>query len=92
MPIDSSSKLVLVALFLVSQYVTGIARLLSWLVKCTICSYLSHSHIYKNPRKKKIHIHREKVSNVTSDVTVHVLACRLEVWEDSRAVTMPVVL
>lgn len=85
MPIDSSPKLVLVALFLASQYVSGIARLLSWLVKCTICSYFSHSHIYKNPGKKKIHIHREKVSNVTSDVTVHVLACRREVWGDSSA-------
>ena len=56
MPIDSSFKLGLVALFMSSQYVGGITRLLSWLVKCTISSNFSH-HIYKNSGKQKIHIH-----------------------------------
>ena len=59
MPIDSSFKLGLVALFMSSQYVGGITRLLSWLVKCTISSNFSH-HIYKNSGKQKIHIHKRK--------------------------------
>ena len=50
MPIDSSSKLGLVSFFICSQYVGGIAGLLSLLVKCTISSYFSH-HIYKNSGK-----------------------------------------